>query len=94
MAVQTSKAPAPKLAPAEEGKPAKPAESKEERFSRLASVRVSRAMQSIRAVGRISGPGTAAQLARIESYLTAEVRSAVEKLRTPMARADSERIEI
>ncbi len=92
MAVQQTKHHTPPKP--EEGKPAKSTESKEERFSRLASVRVSKAMRSIRAVGRLTGPASATQLAKIESYLTSEVRSAVEKLRTPMARADSERIEI
>lgn len=96
MAIQPQPKPAPKLIPAEEGKSAK--ETREARFSRMASHRTTRAVKAIRALGALSGPQFArasqTQLAKIESHLTNEVRTVVERLRLPVTRGDIDQIEI
>jgi hypothetical protein len=69
----------------------KTAEDKATKFSRQASLRVTRAVRAINR-GGLSSPQyerSAAQIAKIETHLTNAVQAAVERLRGP-ARADAE----
>jgi hypothetical protein len=86
------KQPAKSVEKPAEAKPTK-TEDKAERFSKAASIRVTRAVRSIRRIGALSGSRyekSQSQLAKIESVLTAEVRIALEKLRGPAPISDDE----
>lgn len=67
-------------------KPAPKGETKAQKFERLASARVTKALESIRLVGSLTGPTyehTPKHVAAIETALRSAVEKAIEGLRNP-----------